>query len=149
MTEKQQMMSEHVGNWWPRFECYILNTKEVRSSNKFEKHWSARVTDEFSSKTLILWKRLSSLDTKCVQFLPCPSLLFHTCYAGEMMIPCQVSTFSEFVLLWFTDSRSFSSLNKLVNDWIQQMMSERVGNWWNRFECCIMPAQKKSGVQIR
>ena len=97
MTEKQQMMSERVGNWWRRFECCILNTKQVWSSNKFKKHWSAHVTDEFSSETLILRKRLSSLYMKCVQFLPWPSLLFRTCYAGEMMIPCQVSTFSEFI----------------------------------------------------
>ena len=34
------------------------------------KKWSASVTDEFSSETLILRKRLSSLYTKCVQFLP-------------------------------------------------------------------------------
>ena len=117
MTEKQQMMSERVGNWWRHFECCIVNTKEVQSSNKFKKHWSARVTDEFSSETLILRKSLSSLYTKCVQFFPWPYLLFCTCYAGEMMIPCQVSTFSEFVLLWFTVSRSFSSLNKSVNAW--------------------------------
>ena len=85
-------------NWWRCFECCILNTKEVRSSNKFKKHWSARVTDEFSSEALILRKSLSSLYTKCVQFLPWPSLLFRTCYAGELMIPCQVSTFSGFIL---------------------------------------------------
>ena len=117
MTEKQQMMSEHVGNWWRRFKCCILNTKEVRCSNKFKKHWSGHVTDEFSSETLILWKSLSSLYTKCVQFLPWPSLLFRTCYVGEMMIPCQGSTFSQFILLWFSISASFSSLNKSVNDW--------------------------------
>ena len=81
------------------------------------KKWSASVTDEFSSENLILRKRLSSLYTKCVQFWPWPSLLFCTCYAGEMMIPCQIPTFSEFILYWFSISRSFSSLNKTVNDW--------------------------------
>ena len=42
MTEIQQMMSDHVGNWWHRFKCCILNTKEVRSSNKLLKtlKWS-------------------------------------------------------------------------------------------------------------
>ena len=34
------------------------------------KKWSAHVTDEFSFETLILRKRLSSLYTKCIQFLP-------------------------------------------------------------------------------
>ena len=117
MTEKQQMMSERVGNWWRRFEWCILNAKIGWSSNKFKKHWSARVTNEFSSGTLILRKRLSSLYMRCIQFSPWLSLLFCTCYAGEMMIPCQVPTFSEFILWWFSISPSFSSLNKSVNDW--------------------------------
>ena len=95
MTEKQQMMSELAGNVWRRFECCILNAKIVWSSNNFKKHWSARVTDEFSSETLTLRKRSSSLYTKCVQFSLWPCLLFCTCYAGEMMIPCQVPIFSE------------------------------------------------------
>ena len=117
MTEKPQMMSEPVGNWWRRFGWCILNAKIGWSSKKFKKDWSARVTDEFSSETLILRKRLSRLYTRCVQFSPWPSLNFCTCYAGEMMIPCQVPTFSEFILLWFLISPSFSSLNKSVTDW--------------------------------
>ena len=36
MTEKQQMMSERVGNWWRRFEWCILNAKIGWSSNKFK-----------------------------------------------------------------------------------------------------------------
>ena len=117
MTEKQQMMSERAVNWWRGFECCILNAKIVWSSNKFKKHWSARVRDGFSSETVILRKRLDSVYTKCLQFSPWPSLLFCTCYAGEMMIPCQVPTFSELILKWFSISRSFSSLNKSANDW--------------------------------
>ena len=115
MTEKQQMMSERVGNWWRRFEWCILNAKIGWSSNKFKKHWSARVTNEFSSETLILRKRLSSLCTRFVQFSPWPSLLFCTCYAGEMMIPCQLSTFSEFICSAF----QFQGLiaEKKVNAW--------------------------------
>ena len=34
------------------------------------KNWNPFVTDEFSSKTLTLRKRLSSSYTKCIQFLP-------------------------------------------------------------------------------
>ena len=34
------------------------------------KKWNAIVTDEFSSETLILQRRWSSLYTKCIQFLP-------------------------------------------------------------------------------
>ena len=74
-----------------------LNAKKVRSCNKLLKFWIAGVTDEFSSETPILRKRLSSLHMKCIQFLRWPSLLFWTCYAVEMMIPCQVSTFLEFI----------------------------------------------------
>ena len=114
MTEKQQMMSERVGNWWRRFEWCILNAKIGWSSNKFKKHWSAHVTDEFSSETQILRKRLSSLYTKCVQFWPWLSLLFCTCYAGVMMIPCQVSTFSEFICRAF-QLQGHLAQNKSVN----------------------------------
>ena len=114
MTEKQQMMSVHVGNWWCPFEWCIVNAKIGWSSKEFKKHWSARVTDEFSSEILILWKRLSVLYTKCIQFLPWPSLLFCTCYAGEMMIPCQVSAFSEFICRAF-QLQGHLAQNKSVN----------------------------------
>ena len=97
MHEKQQIMAQTVESWWRGFEWCMLNAKNARSCNKLLNFWIAGVTDEFSSETLILRKRLSSLYTKCIQFLPWPSLVFSTCYAGEMMIPCQVSTFSEFI----------------------------------------------------
>ena len=144
MTEKQQMMSERVGNWWRRFERCILNAKIGWSSNKFKKHWSARVTNEFSSETL-LWKRLSSLYTKCVQFSPWPSLLFCTCYAGEMMIPCQVSTFSEFICRAF-QLQGHLAQNKSVNALKIANMSERVESWWRGFEWCLLNAKKSRVV---
>ena len=114
MHEKQQIMSETVESWWRGFECCMLDAKTVRSCNKLLKFWIAGVTDEFSSETLILRKRLSSLYTKCIQFLPWPSLLFCTCYAGEMMIPCQVSTFSEFICRAF-QLQGHLAQNKSVN----------------------------------
>ena len=89
--------------------------KNVWSCNKFKK-WSAGVIDEFSSEMLILQKRLSSLYTKCIQFLSYPSLLFCTCYVGEMMIPCQVSTFSEFICSAF-QFQGHLAQNKSVNAW--------------------------------
>jgi len=92
-----------------------LNIKKFRSCTKLLKYWIAGVIAEFSSETLILRKRLSSLYTKCIQFLPEPSLLFCMCCAGEMMIPCQVSTFWKFILYCFSLSRWFSSENKSVN----------------------------------
>ena len=78
------------------------------------KKWNPFVTDEFPDEILILWKRLSVLYTKCMQFLPWPSLLFCTCYAGEMMIPCQVSTFSEFICRAF-QLQGHLAQNKSVN----------------------------------
>ena len=44
--------------------------KKVWSCTKLLKYCLAGVTDEFSSETLILRKRLSSFYTKCIQFLP-------------------------------------------------------------------------------
>ena len=39
-------MSERVESWWRGFESCILNTKKVRSCNKFKK-WSVSLTNEF------------------------------------------------------------------------------------------------------
>ena len=147
MTEKQQMMSERVGNWWRRFEWFILNAKIGWSSNKFKKHWSARVTDEFSSETLILRKRLSSLYTRWVQFLPWPSLLFRTCYVGEMMIPCQVTTFPEFILQWFSISPSFSSLNKSVND--RKAANDVRTCWKFMTSLWMLHTLRKNGLELK
>ena len=110
------MKSERVENWWCDFEWCILNTEKLWSSNKLLKFWIADVTDEFSSETLILRKRLSSLYTMCIQFLPWPSLLFCTCYADEMMIPCQLSIFSEFICRAF-QFQGHLAQNKSVNAW--------------------------------
>ena len=49
----------------------------------------------FRPKPPILRWKWSSLYTKWI--LPLPSQLLYTCYVGEMMIPCQVSTFQS---LW-------------------------------------------------
>ena len=73
------------------------------------KKWNPFVTDEFSSETLILRKRLSVLYTKCIHLLPGPSQLSCTCYVDEMMIPCQLSTFSEIICSACQFSWSFSS----------------------------------------
>ena len=114
MHQKYQIMSERVESWRRGFEWSMLNGKNIRSCNKLLKFWIAGGTDEFSSETLILRKRLSSLYTKCIQFLPWPSLLFCTCYAGEMMIPCQVSTYSEFICRAF-QFQGHLAQNKSVN----------------------------------
>ena len=143
MTEKQQMMSERVGNWWRRFEWCILNAKIGWSSKKFKKHWSAGVTDEFSSKTLILRKRLSSLYMKCIQFLPQPSLVFCTCYAGEMMIPCQVSTFSEFICRAF-QFQGHLAQNKSVN---ASKISNYVRKGWKLTTCLWMVHNERKKVR--
>ena len=98
-----------------------VRCKKVRSCNKLLKFRIAGVTDEFSSETLILRKRLSSLYTKCIQFLSWPSLLFCTFYAGEMMTPCQVSTFSEFICSAF----------QFQGHLAQKIANEVLHNGWN------------------
>ena len=110
------MMPERVESWWCGFEWCILNANDVQSCNKLLKFWIADVTDEFSSETLILRKRLSGFYTKCLLFLLWPSLIVCTCYAGEMMIPCQVSTFSEFICRAF-QFQGHLAQNKSVNAW--------------------------------
>ena len=96
MHEDYQMKSEIVEILWCALEWSILNTQKVWSSNKFKK-WNPFVRDEFSFETLLLRKRLSVLYTNFIQFLSYSSQLFNTCYVGEMMIACQLSTFSEFI----------------------------------------------------
>ena len=50
--------------WMVHVECKHKSLVEI----SLEK-WNAFETDEFSSETLVLWKRWSSLYTKCIQFL--------------------------------------------------------------------------------
>ena len=61
------------------------------------KKWNPFVTHQFPYENLILRKRLFVLYTKCIHVLPYPSQLFSTFYVGEMMIPCQLSTFWELI----------------------------------------------------
>ena len=76
------------GEFWTQKKCGVQISL---------KNWNPFVTHEFSFEALILRKRLSVLYTKCIQFLPSPSQLSCTCYVDEMMISCQLSTFSEFI----------------------------------------------------
>ena len=80
------------------------------------KKWNPFVTDEFPYESLILRKRLSVLYTKCIQFLPTHSQLFSTFYVGEMMITCQLSTFSEFICSAF-QFQGLIAGKKSVNAW--------------------------------
>ena len=145
MTEKQQMMSEHAGNWWCRFEWCILNAKIGWSSKKFKKHWSASVTDEFSSETLILRKRLSSLYTRCVQFSPWPSLLFCTCYVGEMMIPCQLSTFSKFIWNAFD---FYGLIAQKISKWVKTEHDVRTC-WKLMTSLWMMHTERKNRLEFK
>ena len=114
MHEKEQMKSERIEKWWCDFEWCVLNTQKVRSSNKFKKMKSLcnRRVSVWNHATL---KEIAVLYTNCIQFLPGPSLLFCTCYLDEIMIPCQLSTFSEsFVVLFIF---RVIQLKKSVNSW--------------------------------
>ena len=87
MTEKKISSAQNVtdvslnGAFWTH--------KKSGVQIRFRK-WNPFVTDEFPDEILILWKRLSVLYTKCIQFLPSPSQLSCTCYVDEMMISCQL-----------------------------------------------------------
>ena len=140
------MKSERVENWWCGFEWCILNTQKVWSSSKF-KNWNPFVTDEFPCETLILRMRLSVLYTKCIQFLPKASLLYFTCYVGEMMTPCQLSTFSKFICsaFQFQGLIAQKKISKCMknNKWSQKVLKIDYvglnGAFWT---------QKNYGVQI-
>ena len=104
--------------------CWMEKKSWVETS--LEK-WNVFVTDEFSSETLVLWKRWSSLYTKCIHFLSLSSQLLHTCYVGQMMIPCQVSTFSEFSCSAF-HFQGHLAQNKSWNAW---KIANKVRKGWN------------------
>ena len=135
------MMSEHVGNWWRRFECCILNTKEVRSSNKFKKHWSWPCNR---------WVLVRNPDTpkEFVQFVhkvrPVYAVTLSTlshmlCGSNDDTMP----TFNHFRvhLKCFSISGSFSS-KKLVNAWKITDEVRKGENWWCGFESFILNTQK-------
>ena len=130
------MKSEMVENWWCGFEWCILNTQKVWSSSKFKKLKS------LSNRRVSVWNPDTSKEI--VHFVhevhlvfAIPSQLFSTFYVGEMMIPCQLWTFSEIICSAFHFQGHIAK--KIVNAWkVTQMKSERVENWWCGFEWCIL-----------
>ena len=60
---------KRVEKWWCGFEWCILNAEKSWVKICLKK-WNPFVIDEFSSETLILRRRLSSLYAKCIQFFP-------------------------------------------------------------------------------
>ena len=90
------MKSETFENWCCGFEWCILNTEKLWSSNKFKKMKSlcnrrVSVWNPDTSKEIVRFVHevqpvfAVTLSTSC------------TFYVGQMMIPCQLSTFSEFI----------------------------------------------------
>ena len=114
---KFQYVALNVACWMQKKSWIEINLEK----------WNVFVTDEFSSETLVLWKRWSSLYTKCIQFLPKSSQHLHTCYVGQMMIPCQVSTFSEFSCSAF-QLQGHLAQNKSLNAW---KIANEVRKGWN------------------
>ena len=78
--------------------------------------WNPFVTDDLSSETLILRKRLSVLYTKCIQFFQKNSQLFSIFYMDDMRIPCKLWTFSEFTLSAF-HFQGLIAQQKSINAW--------------------------------
>ena len=117
MTEKQQMMSERVGNWWRRFERCILNAKIGWSSNKFKKHWSARVTDEFSSENPDTPKEIVQFvhEVRPVFAVTLSTLLHMLCGRNDDTMPSSNIFSVDFVVIF--NFNVIISLNESVNDW--------------------------------
>ena len=72
-------IANYVRKGWKLMTCIWivhLNAKEVRSCTKLLKYWIAGVTYDFSSETLILRKRLSSLYTSASSFCRNPLYFF-------------------------------------------------------------------------
>ena len=66
---------------------------------------------------------------------------FAPCYVGQMMIPCQVSTFFEFSCSAF-QFQGHLAQNKSLNAW---KIANEVRKGWNFsmwLECCILDAKK-------
>ena len=90
------MKSERVENWWRGSAWCLLNAQKVWSWNKFKK------IKCLCNRRVFVWNPDASKEI--VHFVhevdpvfAVPSQLFSTCYVGEIMIPCQVSTFSKFI----------------------------------------------------
>ena len=106
------MKSERVENWWCGFEWCILSTEKLWSSNKFKKMKS------LCNRQVSVWNPNTSKEivryTKCIQFFLSASLLSCTFYVGEMMTPCQLSTFSEFICSAFHFQCHIAQKNEIL-----------------------------------
>ena len=139
------MNSERVENRFCGFEWCILNTQKVWSSNKFKKMKSLcnRRVSVWNPDTL---KEIVRFVHELHPFLPGPSQLSCTCYVDEMMIPCQLSTFLEFIWSAFEfQDHIAKKISKCMknNKWSQKGLKiddvALNGAFWTH---------KKSGVQI-
>ena len=126
MPEKDQMKSERVENWWCGFARCILNTQRVWSSNKF------KIMKSLCNR----WVFVRNPDTskEIVQFVHEVHPVFamnlstflHMLCGWNDDIPCQVSTFSEFICRAF-QFQGHLAQNKSVNAW---KTTNYVGNGW-------------------
>ena len=104
--------------------CWIQNQSWVEIS--LEK-WNAFETDEFSSQTLVLWQRWSSLYTKCIQFFSLIHSTFAHMLSGSNYDTTPSSTFSEFSCSAFQLQRHLAQ-NKSLKAW---KIANEVRKGWN------------------
>ena len=123
------MMSERGGNWWRRFECYIMPAQKNSGVQISLKKWSARVTDEFSSETLILRKRLSSLYMKCVQFWSEWRPTGENRHGGLRGRPSEWRAWGRKHVKIYIKIHWLSMIF-LCTIWIVNMSPQRFRNWW-------------------
>ena len=115
MTEKQQIMSERVGNWWCRFQWCISNTEKLWSSNKIKKmKWLCnRWVSVWNPDTLKEIVRFVH-EVHPVFAVTLSTFLHMLCGWNDDTMPSFDIFGVHFVVI--SISRSFSSLNKSVND---------------------------------
>ena len=138
------MKSERVENWWCGFEWCILSTEKLWSSNKFKKMKSlcnrrVSVWNPDTSKEIVRFVHevhpvsAVTLSTSC------------TFYVGQMMIPCQLSTFSEFIWNAFQFQGHLGEKNSKCMKEFACIPDHIPDLWvWNFFFACV-PLSRSHG----
>ena len=108
------------------FEWCILNAQKVLSWNKFKK-WNACKRWVFVRNPRTSKEMVHFVHEVHPVFAVTLSTFAHMLWGGQMMIPCQVSTFSEFICSAF-QFQGYLAQNKSLNAW---KIANEVRKGWN------------------
>ena len=126
MNEKYQMKLERLEIPICGYECCILDSKKVLSWNKLRKMKCLCKIWIFVWNACTLKEMVQFVHEVHPVFAVIAQLL-HTCYVGQMMIPCQVSTFLSSGCSPFQFQGHLAE-NKSLNEW---KISNEVRKGWN------------------